>query len=148
MLKKKGPQSIGRGRKGLSTKIHLGLSEYYVHSACLSEGQRTDMILFPKLWHQGHWQKIHYVVADKGYDYSAVRQCIRESNKTPVIPRRKGAICPGVQDRNRYQTRSAIERFFGRIKENKRLALRFDKLDITFFAFFAIACLKALHLIC
>ncbi|ATW30308.1 hypothetical protein BJP41_08275 [Candidatus Williamhamiltonella defendens] len=40
------------------------------------------------------------------------------------------------------QTRIAIERFFGKIKENKRLALRFDKLDVTFFSFFSIACLK------
>jgi hypothetical protein len=52
-----------------------------------------------------------------------------------------------VQDKERYQTRSNIERFFGEIKENKRLALQFDKLDLTFFSFFAIACLKGLNLL-
>ncbi len=65
--------------------------------------------------------------------------------------RPQGAVCPGLhteEDRERYKTRSAIERFFGRIKENKRLALRFDKLDITFFSFFAIACLKVFKLLC
>ncbi len=48
----------------------------------------------------------------------------------------------------KYQTRNAIERFFGKIKEHKRLALRFDKLDITFFSFFALACLKVFKLLC
>ncbi|MDR2539739.1 MAG: hypothetical protein LBC45_03965 [Chlamydiales bacterium] len=41
-----------------------------------------------------------------------------------------------------------MERFFGRIKENKRLALRFDKLAHTFFSFLALAVIKSLGLIC
>lgn len=78
-----------------------------------------------------------------------MRTLIREQGKTSVIPHRKGAVFPGIQekDKEKYQTRSAIERFFGRIKENKRLALRFDKLDLTFFSFFALACLKVLDLL-
>lgn len=70
------------------------------------------------------------------------------AGKAAVISRRKGAIYPGVRDKERYKTRSAIERFFGKIKENKRLTLRFDKLDITFFSFFALGCLKVLGLLC
>jgi transposase len=103
---------------------------------------------FSVLWSQCDWRGVQYIVADKGYDYSAVRNQITASGKTPVIPRRKGAICPGVQDKERYKTRSAIERFFGKIKENKRLTLRFDKLDATFFSFFALGCLKVLNLLC
>ena len=52
-VKKKGPQCIGRGRKGLSTKIHVGLSPGFVHGVCLSEGQRVDMKVFSKLWSVG-----------------------------------------------------------------------------------------------
>jgi transposase len=89
-----------------------------------------------------------YIIADKGYDYGEVRGLIRDSNKIPVIPRRQNAICPGVQDKERYATRSAIERFFSSIKESKRMALRFDKRDVTFFSFFALACIKALKLLC
>ncbi|ACQ67851.1 hypothetical protein HDEF_1192 [Candidatus Hamiltonella defensa 5AT (Acyrthosiphon pisum)] len=37
---------------------------------------------------------------------------------------------------------SAIERFFGKIKKHKSRALRFYKLDVTFFSFFAIAWIK------
>ena len=132
----------------MSTKIHLGLSPSFIHSACLSEGQRVDMKVFPKLWSQGQWDGITYVIADKGYDYYDVRHPLKEAGKIPVIPRRAGAVCPGVRDQERYQTRSNIERFFGKIKENKRLTMRFDKLDVTFFSFFALAALKVLKLIC
>lgn len=108
------------------------------------------MKVFSKLWSFGDWEDIKDVIADKGYDCSEVRTLIRQAGKHPVIPRRKGAVCPGVQekDKEKYGTRFGIEHFFGKIKENKRLTLRFDKLDVTFFAFFAIAYLKVLKLIC
>lgn len=141
---------IGRGRKGVSTKLHLGLSPAGIQSACLSEGQRVDMKAFLKLWQEGEWENIQYVIADKGYDYFDVRNPIRKAGKTPVIPRRANATVPGLPDAYKplYHSRSAIERFFGRIKENKRLALRFDKLMSTFLSFFALAAIKSLNLIC
>lgn len=97
-FKKKGPQSTGRGRKGLSTKIHVGLGPGMLKSVCLSPGQRVDMKIFPHLWEAGDWEGIDYVIADKGYDYLAVRQHLREACKVPVIPRRQGALFPGVRD--------------------------------------------------
>lgn len=106
------------------------------------------MKVFPKLWSQGHWQDVLYVIADGGYDYYDVRHSLKQAGKIPVIPRRSNAVCPGIRDPERYQTRFNIEHFFGKIKENKRLAMRFDKLDVTFFSFFALACLKVLKLIC
>ncbi|MDP3335054.1 MAG: transposase [Methylococcaceae bacterium] len=121
-----------------------------MNGACLSEGQRVDMKAFPKLWAVGNWEDSVYVISDKGYDFYAVRSSIRTSGKVPIIPRRQGAVCPGLRDSHQalYKTRSAIERFFGQVKENKRLCLRFDKLDSTFFAFFALAVMKVLKLLC
>ena len=86
--------------------------------------------------------------ADKGYDYDDVRTRIQKESKKAVIPRRQNAICPGVKDKKRYKTRSTIERFLAHIKENKRLALRFEKRDVTFMAFFVIATMKVLKLFC
>jgi transposase len=108
------------------------------------------MKVFPRLWELGEWSGVKYVIADKGYDYSAVRTPIKKVEKIPVIPRKVNALFPGLQEAYKpyYRTRSAIERFFGRIKENKRLALRFDKLIHTFFSFFVLAAIKALCLIC
>ncbi len=71
-LKKKGNQSIG-----ISTKIHLALSPRGIQSVCLSEGQRVDIKIFPKLWQSGDWSEIKYMIADKGYDYAVMRISIR-----------------------------------------------------------------------
>ena len=125
----------------MSTKIHLALCAGSVKAACLSAGQRTDMNVFPSLWKQANGSNIEYVIADKGYDFAAVRNGIRQLGKKPVIPRRKGAVCPGVLPHHPslYKTRVAIEHFFGRLKENKRMALRFDKLDHSFFSLLSLA---------
>jgi hypothetical protein len=65
--------------------------------------------------------------------------------KRPVILRRAGATCPGVADNPRYRTRVAIEYFFAKLKEKKRMASRVDKLDVTYFA---LGCLNVLNLLC
>lgn len=105
------------------------------------------MKVFSKLWSVGNWEGIRDVIADKGYDSYEVRVLIRQSGKYPIIRRRQGAVCPGIQykDKEKYLTRFNVEHFFGKIKENKRLALRFNKLNIAFFSFFALACLKSLN---
>lgn len=63
---KKASQSIRRGRKGLGTKIHAGLSSAYLNSACLSASNREDMKLFDSLWEKGDWQNVEDMIADKG----------------------------------------------------------------------------------
>ena len=65
---KKGIQAKGRGRKGLSPKIHVGLCPGHLKSAYLSEGQRVDMKVFSALWEKGNWTDVQSVIADKGYD--------------------------------------------------------------------------------
>ncbi|MDP3935422.1 MAG: type IV secretory system conjugative DNA transfer family protein [Alphaproteobacteria bacterium] len=86
-----------------------------MNGACLSEGQRVDMKAFPKLWAVGNWEDSVYVIADKGYDFCAVRSSIRTSGKVPIIPRRQGAVCPGLRDSHQalYKTRSAAEMMLG-----------------------------------
>lgn len=90
------------------------------------------------------------VITDRGKDGLRVKQAIREAGQQPMIPRRQGALFPGLlpHHQSRYQTRVAIEHFFARLQEHKRLALRFDKLDVTFFSFFVLAYLHLFHLLC
>ncbi len=38
------------------------------------------------------------MIADKGYDYAAVRIPIKKAEKIPVIPRKANAIVPGLQE--------------------------------------------------
>ena len=116
----------------------------------MSGGQQSDHKAFPILWSKGDWKGIQNVIADKGYDSYKIRYQIQRTGKNALIPRRQRSVWPKMSDhdKEKYKTRSAIERFFGKLKDNKRLALRYDKLDATFFSFFALGCLKILNLLC
>ena len=83
-----------------------------------------------------------YVVADAGYDSDPHRRQLRSNNNIPVIPGRKNRKIPIEYDKTIYALRKRIEMFFGKLKDNKRLGMRFEKLDHTFLAFIALASLK------
>ena len=95
------------------------------------------------------------MVADKEYDTKSVRELIQNYGAHPIIPRRGLDVWADVKpkladafDGKTYRGRHVIERLFGRIKENNRIATRFDKLDATFLSFIALALLKAYKLFC
>jgi len=85
-----------------------------------------------------------YVVEDAGYDSDPHRRELRANNNIPVIPGRKNRKIPVEYDKKIYKLRKRIEMFFGKIKENKRISMRFDKLDETFLSFIALASLKVI----
>jgi transposase len=71
---------------------------------------------------------------DKGYDTNAVRRKIESRGAAPNIPpkinrRWKNCFSPVL-----YRDRNAIERMFGRIKDFRRIATRYDKLCRNFLA--------------
>jgi transposase len=67
------------------------------------------------------------VLADKGYDSDANREAIRTQGSEPCIPPRKNRTEPIEYDRHLYRERSVVELFFGRIKQYRRVATRYDK---------------------
>jgi putative transposase len=71
--------------------------------------------------------KADAVLADKGYDSDANRAAIRKLGAEPCIPSRKNRKEPIAYDRHLYGARNMVERFFGRIKQYRRVATRFDK---------------------
>jgi len=83
-----------------------------------------------------------YILEDKGYDSDAHRQFLRSQNNVPVIPGRKNRKIKIEYNRELYKLRGAIERFFVKLKENRRLALRYDKSDDAFMGFIALAAIK------
>ena len=121
----------------------------------LFPAQRQDCKTLEQLWQNWQWDKIKYVVADKAYDNGNIRGFIRSKGAIPVIPFR-GVWLPNdstltpkdFYDTKLYRKRHIIERLFGRLKENKRIAMRFDKLDFIFLSFIALALLKSFNLLC
>jgi len=79
------------------------------------------------------------VLADRGYDSNSFRSFLIGGNCDPVIPGRKNRKEKIEYDKVLYKKRGLIERIFGKIKENRRLAMRFEKSDNVFMAFIATA---------
>jgi transposase len=74
------------------------------------------------------------VHADKGYDTDRVRRLIEERCSAPNIPPRchrrwKNCFSPYL-----YRGRNAIERMFGRLKDFRRIATRYDRLASNYLA--------------
>ena len=80
------------------------------------------------------------VVADKGYDSEKLRAFIRDNNATLVIPR-KGNRLVGNEDIDwcMYKYRHLVENAFGRIKQYKGIATRYEKLERNYHSMLALA---------
>jgi transposase len=74
------------------------------------------------------------VVADKAYDTNAVLQAIGKCHAEPVIPPKTSRNEPRAYDQNLYADRNKAERFFGRLKEARGLATRYEKTAASFLA--------------
>ena len=91
-----------------------------------------------------------YLVADKGYDSQALRQRLRKRGIRPVIPlrtvpkhrrRRQRGPRPKL-DEKRYGQRNMVERLIGWLKEQRRLATRYEKTADQFLAMVKLACIR------
>jgi transposase len=102
----------------------------------LSGGNISDIIVANSLL-----QDVYgcYVVEDMGYDSDSHREFLRSQNNVPVIPGRKNRKVKIIYDKTIYKLRKRIEQFFGKLKENKRLAMRYEKSDSAFLSFIALA---------
>ena len=74
------------------------------------------------------------VVADKAYDTNAVLAAIANCRAEPVIPSKTSRNEPRRYDQNLYADRNKAERFFGRLKEARGLATRYEKTAVSFLA--------------
>lgn len=83
-----------------------------------------------------------YILEDKGYDSDKHRMFLVENGNIPVIPGRKNRLVEIVYDKVKFRFRRKIEHFFAMLKENRRLALRFEKSDLNFLGFIAMATIK------
>ncbi len=120
------PPPIGRSRGGRTTKVHLALSGTdAVQALVLTPGQASDCAQAEALL--ADLQPGTTVLGDKAHDANAVVRCIERAGGQANIPSRSCRKIPRPFDRTLYKGRNRIERFFGRIKEFRRVASRYDK---------------------
>lgn len=126
----------------MTTKLHLLISaEGHVIEGFLTAGSVSDITVAESLIADVSYC---HVVLDMGYDSDPFRDVLRSQNNTPVIPGRKNRNVKIEYDKRIYRLRSRIEQFFGKLKENKRLAMQYEKSDTLFLAFIAAAIIKIL----
>lgn len=79
------------------------------------------------------------VIADKGYDSQAVVAAIEAAGAEAVIPSQKNRKEQREIDREKYKDRNLVERFWGKIKQYRRIATRYEKTARNFLGFLHLA---------
>jgi putative transposase len=81
------------------------------------------------------------LIADKGYDRceARFREALTDLEIEPCIPGRANRKAPILYDAQLYKQRNRIERMFGRLKDWRRIATRYDRCAHTFMSAICIA---------
>lgn len=103
----------------------------------LSAGQMNDQkganILAPLL------PPARELIADRGYDSNPFRTALAERGIAACIPPKKNRKQPIPYDKVLYRQRHRIEIAFGRLKDWRRIATRYDRCATTFFGAITLA---------
>ncbi len=67
------------------------------------------------------------LIADKAYDADSLRTWLKQRRIKAVIPSTASRRTPYPLDRRIYSRRNVIERLFGRLKNWRRIATRYDR---------------------
>lgn len=106
---------------------------------CLTAGQTSDhigaKILYPTLPDGGDG----VLIADKGYDSDEYRAALKAKGLTACIPPRKRRTAPATYCKTQYKQRHKVENMFGKLKDWRRIATRYDRRADVFMAAITLA---------
>ena len=80
-----------------------------------------------------------HLLADRAFDADWLRANLDERNITPVIPPKSNRRFPAEFDTDTCKWRHLIENYFGKIKENRGIAMRSCKTGQSFQALISLA---------
>ena len=141
--KRRRRQAIGRSRGGLTTKIHA-VTDALGNPIALSitPGQAADITQAEPLLGE---IDAGAVLADKGYDSDRLVAALDARGITSVISPKANRKEPRKTDFALYRERNLVERFFGKLKQYRGIATRYDKLAQTFMAGILLVCVLIWH---
>ena len=104
----------------------------------LTEGQMNDH-LGAKLRYESLPTSASHLIGDKGYDSEEFRAALNAKGIKPCIPPRKNRNTQISYCRNLYKSRHKVENMFGKLKDWRRVATRYDRCAHTYFSAICIA---------
>ena len=104
----------------------------------MSKGSVHDVTIAPALIAD---LKAEIVMADGAYDSDKFRDQIKLQGSRACIKPRKNRKEEIEFDKDQYKERHLVEWFFQKLKRNRRIATRYDKLVKRFLAFIHVACI-------
>lgn len=140
---------LGRSRGGLSTKVHLrATADGLPIGVVLTPGEAHDVTAYPELMGERDSDP-GVLLGDRGYDSDEIRRDVRDRGATPEIPTRRNRKARHSVDRRLYALRARIECLINRLKNNRRVAARYDHTASSFLGFVLLGCvhlwLKFVH---
>lgn len=144
--------ALGYSRGGFGTKVHLLIENHGIPVAIyLTGGQRHESKAFVPL--MDHVLLSHHtgcpfwpgkMAGDKGYSYPEIRGWLRRHHIQTVIPTRKDQTPDPQFAKAIYRRRNLIERVVGWFKERRALGTRYEKLAVSYLAFWIVAMIDKL----
>jgi transposase len=117
---------IGRTKGGMYTKLHAVTDaegrpiRFYMTAGQVSDYTGAAALL-------DSLPKADWLLADRGYDAGWFRDALKDKGIKPCIPGRKFRGKPVKHDKRRYKRRNRNEIMFGRLKDWRRVATRYDR---------------------
>jgi transposase len=133
-------QAIGKSVAGNTIKIHMAVDACGFPIAFqLTGGEVHDAKAAPDLI------KIlpvsAYTIADKGYDSEEIREQIKHTSSTPIIPRKNNSKTGNADmDWGLYKYRHLAKNIFARLKHFRAIATRYDKLKRNYASMLLVPC--------
>jgi transposase len=110
----------------MNTKLHVVTDAegrpipFYMTAGRVSDYTGAAVLL-------GSLPQAQRLLADRSYDADWFRDALKDKGKKPCIPGRKSRGKPIKHDKRRYKRRNRIEIMFGRLKDWRRVATRYDR---------------------
>ena len=84
-------------------------------------------------------ERIARAAMDTAYASNPIRAKLNAKGITPVIPPKSNRLEIIVYDKQSYKQRHKVERLFNKLKQFRRVATRYEKLNANFLAFVLLA---------
>ena len=118
-----------------------------LHAICDSQGRPIDLFVTAgqNSDYIGAWAllsrlpKVKWLLGDRGYDAGWFREALHDKGIRACIPGRKQRKTSVKYDKRRYKRRNRIEIMFGRLKDWRRVATRYDRCPKMFLSAIALA---------